>query len=411
MEEIRFALQSIFAHKMRSVLTMLGVIIGIAAIISIFSIIGGSTEKMKREMIGGNNNTMNIQYDRKSSFQQNLISDGLLSANNEEKKPLYLPFLREDVLNKINEIPEVLASGLSYQEDGKIYRKAKGVDAKVSAVTSSVADLEQLNFIKGEGFASQAFKEQQQAIFLEDSLYDELFPNEEGIGQFVEVNGVPFKVQGVFKLDPNSNNLFSSEKRAYVPLQQAHKLSDELDIVPLITIQTNNTDQLQGSAEKAAEILNQQIPPSDYEYGVMNLGEFARELERMNQSSFILLAGIASISLLVGGIGVMNIMLVSVTERTKEIGIKKALGARRKVILKQFLVEAVVLTLIGGILGILIGLLSGYIITQSLDFPYIVSTLSIIVSLVFCSLMGVIFGLLPAMKASKLNPIEALRFE
>ncbi|MEB6088153.1 ABC transporter permease [Enterococcus casseliflavus] len=410
MEEIRFALQSIFAHKMRSILTMLGVIIGIASIISIFSIIGGNTEKMKREMIGGNNNTMNIQYDRKSSFQQNIMSDGLLSAN-EEKKPLYFPFLDEEVLKKINEIPEVLLSGLSYQKDGKIYRQAKGSDTKVSAVTSSVANLEQLNFIKGEGFDSQAFKEQQQAIFLEDSLYDELFPNEEGIGQFVEVNGVPFKVQGVFALDPNSSNIFSFEKRAYVPLQQAHKLSDELDIVPLITIQTNNTDQLQDAAEKAAEILNRQVPPSDYEYGVMNLIEFARELERMNQSSFILLSGVASISLLVGGIGVMNIMLVSVTERTNEIGIKKALGARRKVILKQFLVEAVVLTLIGGILGILIGLLSGYIITQSLDFPYIVSALSIIVSLVFCSLMGVIFGLLPAMKASKLNPIEALRFE
>ncbi|PQF25850.1 ABC transporter permease [Enterococcus mundtii] len=410
MEEIRFALQSIFAHKMRSVLTMLGVIIGIAAIISIFSIIGGNTEKMKREMIGGNNNTMNIQYDRKSAFQQNLMSGGILS-DKEEKKSLYFPFLGEEVLKQINEIPEVLASGLSYQKDGKIYRKAKGADAKVSAVTSSVEDLEQLNFIKGEGFASQAFKEQQQAIFLEDSLYDELFPNEEGIGQFVEVNGVPFKVQGVFQLDPNSSNLFSFEKRAYVPLQQAHKLSDELDIVPLVTIQTNNTDQLQGAAEKAAEILNQQVPPSDYEYGVMNLKEFARELERMNQSSFILLSGIASISLLVGGIGVMNIMLVSVTERTKEIGIKKALGARRKVILKQFLVEAVVLTLIGGVLGVLIGLLSGYAITQSLDYPYIVSMISIVGSLVFCSLMGVIFGLLPAMKASKLNPIEALRFE
>ena len=410
MEEIRFALQSIFAHKMRSILTMLGVIIGIAAIISIFSIIGGNTEKMKREMIGGNNNTMNIQYDRKSAFQQNLMSGGILS-DKEEKKPLYFPFLGEEVLKQINEIPEVLASGLSYQKDGKIYRKAKGTDAKVSAVTSSVEELEQLNFIKGEGFGSQAFKENQQVIFLENELYDELFPNEEGIGQFVEVNGVPFKVQGVFTLDPNSSNIFSFEKRAYVPLQQAHKLSDELDIVPLVTIQTNHTDQLQTASEKAAEILNQQIPPSDYEYGIMNLSEFARELERMNQSSFILLTGIASISLLVGGIGVMNIMLVSVTERTKEIGIKKALGARRKTILKQFLVEAVVLTLIGGVLGVLIGLLSGYAITQSLDYPYIVSALSIVGSLIFSSMMGIIFGLLPAMKASKLNPIEALRFE
>lgn len=410
MEEIRFALQSIFAHKMRSVLTMLGVIIGIAAIISISSIIGGNTEKMKREMIGGNNNTMNIQYDRKNAFQQGALSEGIMSEK-EEKRPLYFPFLDEDALKNINKIPEVLASGLSYQKDGKIYRKAKGVDAKVSAVTSSIEDLEQLNFIKGNGFNSQDFKEQQQAIFLEDSLYDKLFSNEEGIGQFVEVNGVPFKVQGVFKLDPNSSNLFSFDKRAYIPLQQAHKLSDELNIVPLVTIQTNNTDQLQGAAEKAAKILNQQVPPSDYEYGVMNLKEFARELERINQSSFILLSGIASISLLVGGIGVMNIMLVSVTERTKEIGIKKALGARRKVILKQFLVEAVVLTLIGGILGVLIGLLSGYVITQSLDYPYIISVISIVGSLVFCILMGVIFGLLPAMKASKLNPIEALRFE
>ncbi|MDB1690144.1 ABC transporter permease [Enterococcus casseliflavus] len=410
MDEIRFALQSIFAHKMRSILTMLGVIIGIAAIISIFSIIGGNTEKMKREMIGGNNNTMKIQYDRKNTFQQGNLSEGIISEK-EEKKPLYLPFLDEDVLKKINEIPEVLASGLSYQKNGKIYRKGKGTDAKVSAVTSSIEDLEQLNFIKGNGLDSQAFKEQQQAIFLEDSLYDDLFQKEEGVGQFIEVNGVPFKVQGVFKLDPNSNNIFSFDKRAYIPLQQAHKLYDELDIVPIVTIQTTNTDQLQGAAEKVANILNQDMPKSDYEYGIMNLKEFARELERMNQSSFILLSGIASISLLVGGIGVMNIMLVSVTERTKEIGIKKAIGARRKVILKQFLVESIVLTLIGGVLGVLIGLLSGYSIAQSLDYPYIVSVISIIGSLVFCSLMGVIFGLLPAMKASKLNPIEALRFD
>ncbi|HGO1053421.1 TPA: ABC transporter permease, partial [Streptococcus pyogenes] len=136
-----------------------------------------------------------------------------------------------------------------------------------------------------------------------------------------------------------------------------------------------------------------------------------RQLDNLNKSNFVLLAGIASISLIVGGIGVMNIMLVSVTERTREIGIKKALGARRKLILKQFLIEAVILTLLGGVIGVISGMVSGLIITRSLEYPYILSLFSVVLSLAFCCIIGIVFGLLPAIKASKLDPIEALRFE
>ena len=138
---------------------------------------------------------------------------------------------------------------------------------------------------------------------------------------------------------------------------------------------------------------------------------FYQEVQNIYGAMTGVIGAIAGISLFVGGIGVMNIMLVSVTERTREIGIKKALGARRKIILKQFLIEAVILTLMGGIIGVVAGIASGFAITQSLAYPYILSLFSVFVSLLFCCIIGVVFGLLPAVKASKLDPIEALRFE
>ncbi|WP_086314088.1 hypothetical protein A5821_001661 [Enterococcus sp. 7F3_DIV0205] len=406
MEEITVTLQSIVAHKMRSILTMLGVIIGIAAIISIFSIIEGNTANMKKEMIGGSNNTMEIEYDKKSSF------DPKLRSEKEAKKPNYLPTIGEEQIKKVREVPNVIDAGLSYQTDTKVYYKAKKSQGIVAVVTSNIDRLKQLKIIEGEGFDSEAFKENKQVIYLDQTLYEELFKGQNGIGQYVEVKGVPFEVKGIFKKEQAENDAYSfAEKEAYIPLEQAYKIFNELDIAPKVIIQSTDTDKLQVAAKQVVKVLNKEIPVSDYGYGIRNLEELQSSLEKFNQSNFILLAGIASISLLVGGIGVMNIMLVSVTERTREVGVKKALGARRKIILKQFLVEAVVITLLGGILGVIIGMLGGYIITNLLGYPYIVSILSIIASLAFCCIIGIVFGLLPAMKASKLDPIEALRFE
>lgn len=406
MEEIGSAIQSILAHKMRSILTMLGVIIGIAAIISIFSIIEGNTANMKKEMIGGSNNTMEVEYDKKSIF------DPALHSGKDEKKPSYLPEIGNEQLKKVKQVTDVTDAGLAYQTDTKVYHQTTKVQSKVSAVSSNIYKLKQMKTIMGETFDSTNFKENKQVVYLNQALYKELFKEEQGIGQYVEIKGVPFEVRGVFRTDESDNSQFNFvEKEAYIPLDQAYKIFSEIDIAPKVIIQSTDTDKLQVAASKVAKVLNEEIPKSDYSYGIRNMEELQKSLEQFNQSNFILLAGIASISLLVGGIGVMNIMLVSVTERTREIGVKKALGARRKIILKQFLVEAVVLTFLGGILGVIIGLLSGFAITKILEYPYIISITSIVASLVFCCIIGIIFGLLPAMKASKLDPIEALRFE
>ncbi|MBP2622504.1 ABC transporter permease [Streptococcus oricebi] len=405
MEDIFVALNSILSHKMRSTLTMLGIIIGIGAIIAIFSIIEGNSENTKRQLIGGSNNSLNVVYNKKNAINPDIPD----KAN--AKKPLYLPFLGEETLEQIKKIPGVKNAVLSYQKENQIYYLQNKATSKVIATSQNIAEVKKMKTTSGADFSDPAFRNQEQVVYLEKSLYQTLFPAGDGLGKYVEIKGNPFKVIGVFESKKASGLTAGTENLAYIPLNQWHRIFEEIDVSPEVTVQTERADGLKPAAKKVGDYLNSLVPDSDYMFGVMNLREFERQLTKLNQSNFVLLAGIASISLLVGGIGVMNIMLVSVTERTREIGVKKALGARRKVILKQFLIEAVILTLMGGVIGVLAGIISGLVITRSLDYPYILSLFSVFVSLLFCCIIGVVFGLLPAVKASKLNPIEALRFE
>ncbi|MGT2935824.1 ABC transporter permease [Streptococcus castoreus] len=405
MEDIIVALGSILSHKMRSMLTMLGIIIGIGAIIAIFSIIEGNTENTKRQLIGGSNNTINVVFNKKS------LIDPTLPDKANAKKPDYIPFMDEASLESIKQIKGVKNALISYSVEDKLYHLSQKSTAKISAISQNVAEIRRMQVIKGSDFTDKDFKDQKQVIYLEKSLYESLFPKDDGVGKYVEVKGNPFKVIGVFESKDRNSLTSGAEKIAYIPLNQWYNILSEVDATPEITVQAAQADDLKPVAKRVSDALNQKLPKSDYMFGVMNLQEFERQLDNLNQSNFVLLAGIASISLIVGGIGVMNIMLVSVTERTREIGIKKALGARRKLILKQFLIEAVILTLMGGIIGVVTGMISGYIITQSLEYPYILSLFSVVLSLAFCCIIGIVFGLLPALKASKLDPIEALRFE
>ncbi|CAD5897971.1 putative ABC transporter (ATP-binding protein) [Carnobacterium maltaromaticum] len=419
LENLSLSLQSIWAHKLRSILTMLGVIIGIAAIISIFSIIEGNTANMKKQIMGGPNNTMNVDFGPASQFSGSMGMGG----NGNEKKPNYLPIFTAEQMGQVRQTPGIKNASLTYQKSASIFRGSKSVNSEIKAMDKNYFDMLPQKLTAGRFFTETDYKGQNQVVVLDKTAYENLFPEEDGIGKIVELNGTPFKVIGVVE-DPEANNEISSgggmmtmamgggeNGKAYVPLTQWPKVAGEINPTPAVIVQGEDTDGLKPAAEKVAMLLNGFIPQSDYVFGIMNLEDFEKQMDEFNRSEFYLLAGIASISLLVGGIGVMNIMLVSVTERTREIGVKKALGARRKVILLQFLTESVTLTFIGGITGILFGLIAGKGITSALNYPYMVSWLAIIGSMAFCSIIGIVFGLMPAIKASKLDPIEALRYD
>lgn len=417
LENLSLSLQSIWAHKLRSILTMLGVIIGIAAIISIFSIIEGNTANMKKQLMGGPNNTISVDFGPKSQF-----SGGMGGGNGDETKPNYLPVFTLEQMEQVRQTPGIKNASLTYQKSASIFRGSNSISSEIMAMDQNYFAMLPQKLIAGRAFTETDYTGQRQVALLDKIAYDALFPENDGIGKIVEMNGTPFKVVGVVE-DPEANKDEASggmiamsfgggsNGKAYVPMTQWPKVSGEINPTPAVTIQGKNQDELKPAAEKAATILNSFVPKSDYIFGMMNLEDFEKQLAEFNRSKFYLLAGIASISLLVGGIGVMNIMLVSVTERTREIGVKKALGARRKVILLQFLTESVTLTFVGGIAGILFGLIAGKAITSVLGYPYMVSWLAILGSMVFCSIIGIVFGLLPAINASKLDPIEALRYD
>lgn len=382
---------------------MLGIIIGIGSIICIFSIIQGNTEQLKQQLVGGSTGTMEVNYDKKSMFDPSKMT------TKEEKKPLYIPEISTKTLEEAKKKFQLTNASVRYSFDKGIFFKQYSAYGQISATTLDHFAMKPIQMIEGRSLTNSDMVNNQQVILISEELKAELEAKTPlKLGDYLEVEGTPFQLIGVFK--ENEDDVSGTKKVAYVPYNQWSKLTTEIDNSPKVLVQTDNVNQLQGAAVNTANFLNNEVPDSDYAFGVMNFDEYQKSMEKVNQSSFYLLTGIASISLLVGGIGVMNIMLVSITERTKEIGLKKALGARRKSIVIQFLIEAIILTLIGGVIGVVLGLASGIIITTILGYPYVFSILAVVGSLMFSGLIGILFGIIPAIKASKLNPIQALRF-
>ena len=403
METLIISTRSIFSHKLRSFLTMLGIIIGIGSIICIFSIIQGNTEQLKQQLVGGSTGTLEINYDKKSLFDPSKMT------TKEEKKPLYIPEISTQILDKVKKEFHLKNTSVSYKFDKAIYSKQDSAYGQISATTLDHFKMKPIQMIEGRTLDNSDMVKQKQVILISEELRVALSEKIViRLGDYLEIEGTPFQLIGIFK--ENEDSAFGNRKVAYVPYNQWSKLTTEINNSPRVLVQTDNINQLQGAATKTAQFLNNEVPDSDYVFGINNFDEYQQNMEKVNQSSFYLLTGIASISLLVGGIGVMNIMLVSITERTKEIGLKKALGARRKTIVVQFLIEAIILTIIGGLIGVILGLVSGMIITILLGYPYVFSLLAVIGSLAFSGFIGILFGIIPAIKASKLNPIQALRF-
>lgn len=415
-ENIRLSFQGIWSHKMRSFLTMLGIIIGIASIISIVSTIKGTNEQIKKNLIGSGTNTVQIQL-YQGDYQYEMLYNGL---------PDGIPVRDETTMEKIKSVKNVEdAAFYTSRSDynNSVYYGNNGISgSQVFGVDNRYFTTNGLVLKSGRTFVDSDFTDFHAAAIIDADTADSLFDGENPIGKTIEISSIPFMVVGIVdedsKFEPVINSIDeyytyysdSSASRIFVPSSMWPALYS-FDEPQNVAIRVSNTEAMTDAGKAVAEIMNANVTNSEIKYQAQDLLKQAQDLQDLSSSTNSQLIWIASISLLVGGIGVMNIMLVSVTERTREIGLKKAIGAKKSRILWQFLTEAAVLTSLGGIVGVGAGIGLAEIISRVTSAPVAISVPSIIIAVVFSMVIGIIFGLLPSFKAANLNPIDALRHE
>ena len=417
LENIRLSFQGIWAHKLRSILTMLGIIIGIGSIIAIVSTIKGTNEQIKQNLVGSGNNAVKIQLyqgDWPLDLTYQSVPDGI-------------PVISDEMLAEITALSQVADASLYHtrNEYNAVYNGNLTLEGgNILGIDAHYLNVYGYQITRGRGFTDKDFTDNRKVALLDKTAASNLFQGDDAIGKTIEIKGEPFTVVGLVAqktgFEPVINSMEDYDR--YVSNNSSGMVCVPDPIWPVLyqfdepqnlVVRAVSTDDMTEAGEKAADILNAYLTVSDdpIRYKAENLLEQAAKLQQLSAATNRQLIWIASISLLVGGIGVMNIMLVSVTERTREIGLKKALGARKTKILGQFLTEAAVLTGLGGILGIGGGIGLAYIISHLTSSPVAISVPAILVAVIFSTLIGLIFGIIPSVKAANLNPIDALRHE
>jgi putative ABC transport system permease protein len=394
MENLLMALNSLKAHKMRSILTMLGIIIGVGAVIIVVAI-GQGGEAMLKTQITGPGNTVELFYQP---------SDEEIRSN--PNIFLVAPFKQEDIraLEQIQEIKSIVASSTQIST---VSYKQETADASSTGINQAYLKLNEMEVKKGRSFSTSDFLGGRRVGLVSHVIQEELFKGENPVGEVIKVANQPIEIIGV--LEKPTGLLSFGSMEVYLPFQTWRTIYGSSDFTQ-VTLQAESSEKLQIAGKKAAKLLNNMHNTED-SYQVLNMEEIAEGIGQITRIMTLIIGSIAGISLFVGGIGVMNIMLVSVTERTREIGIRMALGATRGQVLTQFLIESMTLTLIGGILGIFLGWGTASIVSFFAGWPSLISWQVVLGGVVFSMVIGVVFGLLPANKASKLDPIEALRYE
>ena len=415
-ENIALSFQSIWAHKMRSFLTMLGIIIGIAAIITIVSTINGTNNQIKENLIGSGTNAVKV-----SLYQGDWEYDMEYSP-----APSGVPVITQAVMDEILTIDEVASGALFYRRNSynTIFHGASALSGGyLYGSDNDYFKVYGYSIQQGRGFSDKDFEKHHTVAILDVTAAKTLFNNEDPIGKTLEIKGIAYTVIGIARQNDHSKPVINSLEDYYmyadnssgsvfVPYTTWPQIY-KYDEPQSVAVRATSTDDMTAAGKKTADILNEYLTTSDQllRYKGENLLERAKELQELSNATGNMLLWIAAISLLVGGIGVMNIMLVSVTERTREIGLKKALGARKMRILGQFLTEATVLSGIGGLLGVGCGVGLSFIVSKVAEIPVAISVPAALVAVLFSMFVGMLFGILPSVNASKLNPIEALRRE
>ena len=402
---LRIALRALIVNKMRSALTMLGIIIAVSAVIAMIAVGSGAKAQIVEHIASMGSNLLIVRSGSSTS-------GGLRTGSGT------VPTLTMDDAEAIlNEIPSVRYVAPDLPGVAQVVHGNQNWSTSITGTMPEILEIRSWPVTLGRPFTWQEVNGATKVCLLGWTVMENVFGGNDPVGQIIRIKNVPFTVIGVLSHKGQSGPGHDHDDTIMVPLTTAQKRLFGMEfpgMVRGISIQVRDLELIKEAEQQIKVLLRQRhrIPPNEEnDFTVRNITEAMAGAEESADVMSLLLGAIASISLIVGGIGIMNIMLVSVTERTKEIGIRIAVGAKRRDILLQFLIESLILSLIGGMLGIAIGISGTYVLSTFTEWPTLLSAKAILLAFAVAGSVGVFFGFYPARKASLLSPIEALRFE
>ena len=400
-ESFLMAWASLIANKMRSILTMLGIIIGVAAVIALVSI--------------GNGVKQDIQNST-SSLGSNLlmVMPGAPRTPGVRPSQGSMKSLKVSDYQAISKLDGVKAASPYTANSYVTIYQSKNWTTTVSGVSSNFQDVNNWTMAEGRFISSKNVENRERVAVVGQTVVKNLFAGEDPVGKEIRVKNIPFRVIGVLNSKGNGTMGNDQDDTIFIPYTTAMERVEGVDYLRMVYVVANDDngiDRLQSDIENLLRVRHGIKDTNLDDFNIQNMKSIMETMEQTTGTLTLFLGAVAAISLVVGGIGIMNIMLVSVTERTREIGIRKALGATYFVIVTQFLIEAVVISLMGGLIGIALGIGASKLIGLASGMSTVISVPTIVLSFAFSMAIGLVFGIYPARKAAKLNPIDALHYE
>lgn len=403
-EIIEESISVLKVNKMRTALSALGIIIGIGSVIALMTL-GQASQKSVSERIKSLGSNL-------ITIRPGAASQGFLRGPGSDNKTLKLSdaqgIIKSDRINTVDKVASEYASRkqVSYDKNNS--------NVEITGVTQDYFSIRNIELSYGKFFSDQDGLNVRKIAVIGSTVAGDLYGDGVNpVGKNIRIDGVSYEVIGVTK-SKGTGGFNSSDEAVYVPLETAQKILFGVNYLSTIYASAKSESDMEPAQNQIGYLLlelHKKATPDDADFTISTQEDILQTASQITGTFTTLLTGIAAISLIVGGIGIMNIMLVTVTERTSEVGLRKALGAKRKDIISQFLVESVVLTITGGLIGVFVGIGTSIVLTKVMSLPPTISVPSILLAVTVACVIGIIFGIYPAVKASKLEPIEALRYE